>query len=428
VRNSHRPLPGPAGEAQPNAPAQFIGTAVAWSPARCHVAMLRSASRPDSLVLLTLFPPKAAPGEQRGWSTYHLTTTGKVLEACPYLVKAISTDLATRSGYSLGVVVNEPLPQPIDWGSSPDHFSAPRVKDGQALSAAQQQAERERRAHAWNIGDPRACYPRQWGASIDHIGPCQWLFAECDRDGMGPADQLALAAAVFGVEPTFSVHTGGKSIHCYWRLAESVSPERFVVLQKLVFAAYQHIDPGCSVDRSLAKPSQVMRLAGGPHPRTGQIATIHGASNTVIDADALEARLRALLPSPSPCRTAASPASNRRPFRGRGRGGPVTLDRIREGLERIPTYASGQGQRPEFVRFVGGLRAAVLEAGGSDNDALALAMAHSPGVLDAEDYFRYDWSKISAGSFWYQAGGAPKRGPDWQGIAAAREAAVGRWQ
>jgi hypothetical protein len=399
-----------AGGFQQETSAQFTGTAVAWSPARCHVAILRSASRPDSLVLLSLFPPKAAPGERRGWNAYHLTTTGKVLEVCPRLVKAIATDLATRSGYSLGVVVNEPLPQPIDWGSSPDHFSAPRVKDGQALSAAQQQAERERRAHAWNIGDPRACHPRQWGASIDHIGPCQWLFAECDRDGMGPADQLALAAAVFGVEPTFSVHTGGKSIHCYWRLAESVSPERFVVLQKLVFASYQHLDPGCSVDRSLAKPNQVMRLAGGPHPRTGEIASIHGASNTVIDADALEARLLELVPHPVP--GAQRGPGLRRPQRvplPSQRGPAPTMEQIRDALTQIPAFASGQGQRPEFVRFVGGLRGAVADTGGTEQQALDLALGHSPGVIDAEDYWRYDWTRISAGSLWHLAGGHPSK-------------------
>lgn len=80
------------------------------------------------------------------------------------------------------------------------------------------------------------------------------------------------------------------------------------------------------------------------------------------------------------------------------------MEKIRAGLDRIPPYASKQGQREKFILFVGGLRAAVREAGGSDADALALALEHSPGVLDAADYWAYDWTRTTAGSFWYQVG------------------------
>ncbi|MCP9786790.1 hypothetical protein [Cyanobium sp. N5-Cardenillas] len=374
-----------------------------WPAVATHVALLRSRQRPEALVLLTLFPPQPAPGEPRGWSTYYLATTAQVLAGDPGLAAAIEADLHRHPGHSLGLIVSEPHPQPAGWGSRPEHFNAPKIRDGVAQTAEQQQAERERRCAAWVSGSAAPwCRPIYWGSRADHIAPCRWLFAECDREGISGADQLALAAAVFGAPPTFSVSTGGKSIHCYWRLVEPITPERFTELQKLAVAAYRHLEPDCAVDGSLSNPNRVLRLAGGHHPRTGRLATIHSAAATVLDPDSLAVRLRALQPPPPP----APPLRQHRPRPAAAghRGGPVTMEKIRAGLDRIPPYASKQGQREKFILFVGGLRAAVREAGGSDADALALALEHSPGVLDAADYWAYDWTRTTAGSFWYQVG------------------------
>jgi hypothetical protein len=387
--------------------------------------MLRGSHRPDSLVLLTLFPPRAAPGQRRSGSRFYNATTEQILAGDGALSFAINADLIINPGYSLGLVVNEPLPVPDDWGSRPEHFAPPRTSNGSLLNVEQQQAERERRCMAWVANDHNAIPPRQWGASSEHIAPCLWLFAECDQEGLESDAQLELAAAVFGAEPTFSIHTGGKSVHVYFRLLKPIAPARFTELQTLVIRAYAHISPGCAVDPSLKKPNQVLRLAGGVHPRTGCLATIHTASNTLIDPGALENRLSVLLPPPAP---SPRPPAARRPVGVTQRGIPPTLDQIRTALDRIPPYASGEGQRPEFIRFVGGLRAAVIEAGGADNDALDLATSHSAGVLDVDDYWRTDWTQISAGSLWFQDGGRPKPDPDWDGIAAANRAAARGYQ
>lgn len=99
------------------------------------------------------------------------------------------------------------------------------------------------------------------------------------------------------------------------------------------------------------------------------------------------------------------------------------MEQILTRLKQHPPYASGRGQREEFRRFAAGLRAAVIEAGGSDDDALRLIQQHSPGVLDVADYWRTQWVEIGAGSFWFLTGGAPERGPDHNRIAALHRSA-----
>jgi hypothetical protein len=313
------------------------------------------------LVLLTLFPPKIKPGEKRAWSRYYLTTCGAVLLCRPQLVEAVARDLQQLPGHSLGLIVNEPLPRPAD--------RQPNTGNG-----------------------------ANWGASNAHIGPCRWLFAECDLEGLSLADQLALAVAVAGAEPTFTVYTGGKSLHSYWRLAELISPDRFTSLQELLIAAYEHQAPGCKVDGSLAKPAQVMRLAGGTHPSTGRLACIHTASGTVLGADALEARLQAMAPAPvappPPPRPPSRPGQLRRPQRiplPSQRGKPPTLEQIREALKTCPPRVPGKG---DYVgkggargdrNWLWGLVRACEAAGGTVEDAIAMMESHSPGATSGWD-------------------------------------------
>ena len=393
---------------------------------RTHISLLRGSHRPDALVLLTLFKGGA------GWSNYYPGTLAQVLDCHPPLVTSIAADLHRLPGHSLGLIVGEPDPQPADWGTLLEHFKAPRTSNGQPLSAEQQQAEQQRRHAAWLSGcRDRWCYPIQWGCRDAHIGPIWWLFAECDAEGLAPADQLALAVRVAGTEPAFTIATGGKSVHCYWRLLEPISRERFKALQQLLAAAAEHLQPGCKADRTISNPARVMRLAGGTHPSTGQLASIYTAGGPVVCADALEARLRGLLPPPAAPAARPRPSAARpghRPLSGHHRPGPHTLEQITEALGLIQPFASGQGQRDEFRRFAAGLRAAVLEAGGDEQQALALCQQHSPGVLDAADYWRTDWQQIHATSFWWmarQAGWRPRRGPDLDRIKAARAAAFG---
>jgi hypothetical protein len=331
---------------------------------------------------MTLFPPKAAPGELRPPSTYYPTTVGQVIDADPSLVDAIAADLSRLDGHSLGLIVNEPKPQPADW--------QPNTGNG-----------------------------ANWGASNAHIGPCWWLFSECDREGFGLAEQLALAVRVFGAEPTFTVATGGKSGHNYARLTAPVDPSRFRELQELLIATYQLLEPDCKVDGSLSKPCQVMLLAGGAHPRTGVLASIHTARANTFDPDELEARLRGILPPLPP----APPQHHRAPRRPslrahRGRDYRPTLRDIADALATYPrrvggqgTYAGapgGQGDR----NLLWGLVKACEEAGGLIETAIALMEAHSPSATCGWNVRQVACSggdQATPGWFWAQVGGHPAK-------------------
>jgi hypothetical protein len=287
--------------------------------------MLRGSHRPEAQVLLSLFPPEVGPDKRQGGSIYYPATVGQIRASDPTLVSMIEADLIRLPGYSLGLIVNEPLSIPEDW--------QPKIGNGAT-----------------------------WGASIAHIAPCRWLFAECEREGLAFAGQLALAVDVFGVEPTFSIHTGGTSLNCYYALSEAISPEKFRELQGLVIAVYQYLVPGCSVDQTLVEPNKEMRLAGGFHPRTGQIASIYGATNNEIDAAAVEDRLRALLPPP-PAPPQLPPMRPRSPL------APLhlvrstsTLADVAEAMTRISPFTTGQGQRPDLIGYVGWGWAAVKDA------------------------------------------------------------------
>jgi hypothetical protein len=333
--------------------------------------MLRGSTRPDALVLLTLFPPKATAGQPRGWSTYYLTNVGQVAASNPLLVERITADLWRLPGHSLGLVVNEPLPQPADW--------RPNTGNG-----------------------------ANWGASNGHIGPCRWVFAECDRDDLTPAQQLELACAVFGAEPTFTVHTGGKSLHSYAKLGVAISAEQFAVLQRLVIAAYERLAPGCRVDPSLAKPAQVLRVAGGQHRRTGRMASIHTASANWFDVEVLEARLRALVPIPPPVVSRWAPSPRTRPWSGQA----PTLEDIADALAVYPRRQAGYGGYAEHRNLLWGLVKACEEAGGSIETAIALMEAHSPSSecgWDVRQVARSGGRDAHPGWFWALAGGHPAK-------------------
>jgi len=353
-----------------------------WPVVATHVAMLRGSQRPDAPVLLTLFPPRPQPGQSRGFSSYYRTTVAGVLEGEPALLAAIESDLHSNPTHSLGLVVNAAMSQPPDWGSQPEHFPLRRTRSGQPLSAAEQQAYQVQRCELWNSGRREGwCAPKQWGASIEHIGPCEWLFAECDREGFPKADQRSLATAVFGAPPSFSIDTGSKSEHCYYRLSRPVPPAEWARLQALVIGAYGHLEPAASVDGSLKKPNQVMRLAGGRHPRTGSLATIATASCTVMEPVALGERLHALQP-PQPL---APPRPQLRPrsstTRRRNPNHVPTLQGIADHLATIPRRVPNEGRygaKDGDRNILWGLVKACEEAGYGIDTAISLMEAHSP--------------------------------------------------
>ena len=346
-------------------------SAVLWQVAASHVAVLRRAStNPAAPVLLTLFPPRSAPGQPRKGSVYHPATAAQILKCDSVHVEAVEADLRRRPGYSLGLIVNAADPCPPDW--------RPSTETGWA-----------------------------WGARNEHITTCGWLFSECDREGYDLQRQVELAAAVYDAEPSLVVATGGKSAHCYFRLVRSVTAQRFTVLQRLAIAAYLHLEPGCSADRSLSKPAQVLRLAGSRHPNSGRHAVIHSCSGTELCPDALEAHLTALLPLLPP---PPSPHPRRPP--GRSHGCNPTLRDIADALASHPPRVAGHGNYAEHRNLLWGLVKACEEAGGTIDTAISLMEAHSPSSSCGWDVRQVALSggrDANPGWFWKQVGGHPSR-------------------
>jgi hypothetical protein len=92
------------------------------------------------------------------------------------------------------------------------------------------------------------------GAQADaDINDIPALFVEWDDK---PIDWQISAWQEFGLpEPSIQVHTGGKSIHCYWVLDEPTTPAEWrVLIQRLI--AHTGADPANK------NPSRLMRLPG----------------------------------------------------------------------------------------------------------------------------------------------------------------------
>lgn len=81
-------------------------------------------------------------------------------------------------------------------------------------------------------------------------------------------------------EPSFQIFTGGKSIHSYWVLKESIPIEQWKTLQKNLLA-YANADP------TIKNPSRIMRLAGTKHSKTGYLSQFVGCSQKHYSYDEL---------------------------------------------------------------------------------------------------------------------------------------------
>jgi hypothetical protein len=150
--------------------------------------------------------------------------------------------LARGQGLSLGLVINPALPQPGDWGEKPEHFNP--------------------------YGERRA-----WGASNAHIAGARWIWYEADG-GLSHEKQLAAIHRAGLPEPDLIVDTGGKSLHCYWRLDEQITPDQFRDFQQRLQQGIDAKTPEMGGDPSIHNPCRVMRAPGGLHPATGRRCTI----------------------------------------------------------------------------------------------------------------------------------------------------------
>ena len=94
-------------------------------------------------------------------------------------------------------------------------------------------------------------------------------------------------------EPTFQVDTGGKSIHSYWVLTQSIPTEQWCPLQKdlLEFA---------DADRSIKNPARVMRLAGAWHISINELGQPIYTQSRIVSSSGHKytyEQLRTIIPS-----------------------------------------------------------------------------------------------------------------------------------
>jgi predicted P-loop ATPase len=186
-------------------------------------------------------------------------------------------------------------------------------------------------------------------------------------------------------EPTAMVKSGGKSVHCYWRLDEPMAPEPWRVVQSRLID-YAGGDKACK------NQSRLMRLPGFRYvdKTTGKLTAnfaelIHQSTGCYSAAD-IEACLPAAA-APAPAKAAKAAPS--RQFE------PRPEEELIEALRQVPVFAHGEGRREELLGLAFRLAAEL----GADR-GLQLMQEHSPDVDDLADYFKAEPDRISAGSIW----------------------------
>ena len=163
------------------------------------------------------------------------------------------------------------------------------------------------------------------GHKADEVTSCRAIFYE--HDTLDKENQRRLWEKLNLPEPTFQVDTGGKSIHSYWVLEQTINPSLWKTLQTdlLEFA---------DADRALKNPNRVMRLAGawhikgdGSHNRS-QIITSSGKRYTFEE-------LRAIIPTRTP-----APTETPRPYKASPQSNSKWTDRAwaLSYLEALSTY------------------------------------------------------------------------------------------
>jgi hypothetical protein len=216
---------------------------------------------------------------------------------------------------------------------------------------------------------------------------CCYLFVEWDEQ---PIDWQLQAWQELGLpEPTAMVTTGGKSIHCYWRLSAPITTDRWrALIQRLI--RYCGSDPTCK------NPSRLMRLAGsayiyktddlapdgaslggtiGPAPA----AVVRSNSAAIYPAELFEDRLPALQEPPAPVQPLPSPNAS---TAGTGTVERRSIEEITRLVAAYPTILAANDQREEALRFVAGLARVMEDMGRSRADAIALASSYHPQASD----------------------------------------------
>ncbi len=232
--------------------------------------------------------------------------------------------------------------------------------------------------------------PNNGGDTADSITHCGSVFAEWDDRTL--AEQYNLPSQLGLPDPTFSVYTGGKSLHSYWVLEEPIGVDRW---RLLMMRLIHH----CGSDVSVKDPSRCMRLPGAWHigkdDQVGFWAQLSNITDQRFNADQLEELLPEL---PKPQRHFSKVI--------RPSGWTRTLQEIGDALSVIPPRVPGHGTYENWRNIAWGLKAACSDAGYSDEVVVDLLEAHCPSKIsgwDVHQVVRSGGDEITAGTFWWHA-------------------------
>ena len=224
------------------------------------------------------------------------------------------------------------------------------------------------------------------------------LFCEADG-GLSIEAQEAIPGLLGLPEPTFTVWTGGKSLHLYWCAKEGMElpPADWREAQSRLIAAIKEIVPDAGVDEAIKDPSRVMRAPGGFHPATGERCRIHSEGGKRYDL----AGLVALLPPLPEKKKKKADSADSRNFPS------STEEEIVSALHCVPPRpGAGSGTYPLYRNLLWGLIAALKETDlpYPEEEAIALMEAHSPSEecgWDVEQVARSGGEEINPGTFWH---------------------------
>ncbi|WP_254973768.1 hypothetical protein [Cyanobium sp. Candia 9D4] len=199
--------------------------------------------------------------------------------------RRIEDMLRKKPDLSLGLVINPPSVRPDDWGCDPSHFSG------------KSEQEKKRRCWEWNRGRTRyehACPPKAWGSKSELIDHASSIWLECDG-GLSLKEQEVLACKVGLPEPSLTVWSGGKSLHTYCCLSESISKEKYRELMERLCLTINATAPEAGADGSLKNANRVMRVPGSLHASTKERCRINKHTGTQYTLEELEKHLLPLL-------------------------------------------------------------------------------------------------------------------------------------
>lgn len=245
---------------------------VDWNEFHRFLTLLGRNQKAASLVI-ALFP------KNQGEPCIHFACTPENIPE-----RRIEELLRKKPSLSLGLVINPPSVKPKDWGNDPSHFSG-RTEE-----------VKERRCREWNRGRRRfnrACPPKAWGSKAEQISHATAVWFECDGS-MSLEEQAALAQKAGLPKPSFTVWTGGKSLHCYYLLSEPIPKERFREVMERLCLTIEGAAPDAGVDRAIKNANRIMRAPGGLHGSTRMHCRVHEQSGTVYRLKDLEQKLSSM--------------------------------------------------------------------------------------------------------------------------------------